>query len=1075
MKMKLFYFFQKALLGIFLLFSGVAYAQSYVVSGTVKDVMDQSPLPGVSILVKGTTAGTTTDFEGKFTISVDSKESVLIFSFVGYRSQEVVVGDQSNIEVTLTEDTKSLEEVVVVGYTTQQKKDIIGSVSIVETKDLLAVPAGNVQQQLQGRTSGVTISGSGAPGTGAKVRIRGFGSFGSSDPLYVIDGVPTTDVNYLNPQDIQSMQILKDATAASIYGSRAANGVVIITTKQGKAGKSKISVDSYYGWQQVTKTYDLLNTEEYGDLLWRGYQNAGQTPNHGQYGSGASPVIPDYILAGSKSGVFEGDPALDLSKYNVDPDNGDLYQITRANKSGTDWYDAIFRVAPIQSHQLTATGGSEKGIYALGLNYFNQEGTLEYTGYKRYSVRANSSFHIKDAIRVGENLQLSYEDRQNGENLGEEGAIAMAYRMQPIIPVYDVMGNFAGSNGSNLGNAYNPLADLYRGKDNKDKTYRAFGNIYGEVDFLKAFTFRSSFGIDYTTRYREGFTYRTYERSENVGSNTYEERNDWGLNWTFTNTLQFHKNINNQHDVKVLLGSEAIKFEGRGVGGSRNNFTFIDPDRWILDRGEPRLAESFSYGNRSALFSLFGRLEYMFKGKYLLNATFRRDGSSKFGENNRYANFPAVGVGWRISEEPFMASVGWVSDLKLRAGWGKMGNQAVVPSVNQYLLYRSTPGNSGYDIDGTNTSVYPGYDLDRMGNVETKWESSTTTNIGVDASLFQGALDVSVEWYNRETEGLLVTRQAPLTAPHAEQPKINVGTMRNRGVDLMLTYRGDVNPDLRYEATVSFSHYKNEALKLQESDDAFFTGGESRFGDLTRTVKGQPVSSFYGYVIDGFFNSQEEINNYPDQLPIQKKIGGWRIKDLNGDNVIDSKDQTFIGSPHPDFQTGLNLSVSYKNFDLSAFLFWNYGNEIYHYNRWWMDFNSFQGNRSERMLYDSWTPDNPNAKLPILDATDNQSGNISSTYYIESGSYLRLKNLQIGYNLPETLLNKLGMEKMRVYVQGVNLFTATPYTGLDPDISIQNTDKEDDDAIQSGDLSMGVDRGVYPNSRQILLGLSLTF
>ncbi len=1048
---------------------GQAFAQT-TVRGKVTEGDTGSPLPGVTVLAKGTQAGVITDFDGNYTIAVPAGATTLVFSYVGFVTQEIEIGSQTTIDLGMTADVRALQEVVVTGYTTQEKKDIIGSVSVVNTKDLLITPAGNVQQQLQGRAAGVTVSGSGQPGAGAKVRIRGFGSFGSSDPLYIIDGVPTQSVVNINPQDIESLQVLKDAAASSIYGSRAANGVVIITTRQGKAGQAKIMVDSYYGVQNVTKTYDLLNTQEYGELLWQGFRNAGVAPQHPIYGNGANPTIPDFLVAGTAVGVMAGHPSTNPDLYNVDYARGGIHQITPSNRQGTNWYDEILRTAPIQSHQVTATGGSEKGTYSLGLNYFDQAGTLIHTGYRRYTARANSNFLVKKNIRVGENIQISYEDRlggtNNGEgagdNIGEGGAFAQAYRMPPIVPVRDAFGNFAGTRGAGLGNGSNPVADLDRRKDNKNETYRIFGNAYAEADFLKHFTARTSFGIDFLTRNQRAFFPRTFERAENTAANSFAERNDWSMNWTFSNTLVFDHKIGD-HTIKALAGTEAIKNQGRGVGGSRNNFFSSNPDFWVLDRGDPRPGESFSYGFRDALFSVFGRVDYIYKDKYLFNATVRRDGSSRFGPESRYGNFPALGAGWRLSQEDFMAGLDWVDDLKLRGSWGKMGNQLNVNAANQYSFYRSTPGNSSYDIRGTNNSVVFGYDLDRIGNLRTRWETTTTTNIGLDATLFNGTFDVSVEWYNRFTSDLLVGQQVIFTGVDANLPAINVGDMKNTGIDLMLTKRGKITTDLTFETTLTLSHYRNEVVRLAESDDAFFTGGGSRFGNLTRTQKGQPISSFYGYTIDGFFQTDEEVANARPQ-PIPPAVGRWRLVDTNGDGRVNVDDLAPIGNPHPLFQMGLNLSLAYKGFDFTTFLFWNYGNDIFHYNRWWIDFNSFQGGRSNRMLYDSWRPDNRNASLPIIDAFDTFSGNLSTDYYIESGSFLRARTMQVGYTLPKTTVAKVGLDNLRVYLQAQNLFTVTKYTGLDPDM-----------AIQQADLGMGIDRGIFPNARQIIGGLTLSF
>ena len=1041
------------------------------INGKITNENSQA-LPGVSIVLQGSHTGTASDIEGEYSLNipVNLENGSLIFSSIGYTSQEVKIDGQSVINMQLLPDVQSLEEIVVTGYATEQKKDIVGSVSVVKIEDLLSTPAGNVQPQLQGRAPGVTISANGSPGGTAKVRVRGFGSFGNSDPLYIIDGVPTFDVSNINPQDIESVQVLKDAASAAIYGARGANGVVIMTTKTGKPGPSTITFDSFYGVQNISKNRfpDLLNSQQLGELLWQSAINAGQTPSHAQYGSGPTPEIPDYTVAGSASGVFEGDPAIDPDQYNIDPNQGPVYQITKANKEGTHWFEEIFRTAPIQSHQVTATGGTEQGTYSLGLNYFDQQGIVRHTGYQRYTGRANTLFRIKKNIRLGENLQVSFEDLKgfgNDNNINSAGtqAVNTAFRTHPLIPVYDIMGNYAGTRGLGLGNSTNPIADLERASKNKNHVYRIFGNTFAEVDLLKNITVRSSFGMDYSSRYRNIITFRTWENSENFANNAYEERNVNTFNWTWTNTLNYAQTFADDHQVKILVGSEAIKSTSRTTGGRRIGYFSEDIDLLTLSTGSPVGQLTYSSGTRSTLYSLFGRIDYTFRDKYLLNATLRRDASSKFGQDARVAYFPAVGVGWRISSEPFLQHLSWLDDLKLRIGWGKIGNQNNVDPNNQYTFYRSQPGASFYDIAGTSNKLVTGFDIERIGNTQTQWETTTTTNVGVDLSILNSMLEVTLEVYQRNTEGLLVTQKPPLTGPDATYPHINIGTMKNTGVDLGITQRGHIHPDISYAATLTFTHYKNEATQISDNDHAFFSTGATNELDVTRTQKGYPISFFYGYVIDGFFNTQEEADTAPNQ-PLLKKMGGWKLKDVNGDGVVNAGDQTFIGSPHPAFQSGLNLSLAYKNFDFGTFLFWNHGNELYNSNRVWIDFNTFQGNRSKRMLYDSWRPDHQNAKLPVLNASDTQTNALPSDYYVEKGAYLRARNVQLGYTFPKKLISNVKIDHLRVYLQAQNLFTITQYSGIDPDI-----------AIQQDDLAMGEDPAVYPNPRQYIIGVHLSF
>lgn len=1074
---------------LLLMLSVVSFAQTRTVTGKVTGQEDGGALPGVNVLVKGTTSGAITDASGSYSISIPGNDATLIFSFIGFISQEVAIGNRTSIDVAMASDVQALEEVVVTGYGTERKKDIIGSVAVVSPKELLQTPAANLQAQLQGRAAGVTVSGTGQPGAGAKVRIRGFSTFGNNDPLYVIDGVPTENPGILNPQDIESLQILKDATSASIYGARAANGVVIVTTRQGKAGAPRISIDSYYGVQTIPQSRypDLLNAEEYGQYLWRaaeGATPAGQSTvyNNRIYGTGSQPALPDYIVVDEKSspqfkgGVAADDPRLDPSLYDIS-NAASIYQILEVPRGGTDWFGAITRPAPIQSHQISASGGSDRTTYALGLNYFNQQGTFINTGYKRYTVRANTMFSPKKWVSVGENLQVSYESRQGNDNRGEGGAWAQAYRMVPYIPVYDVNGGFGGNGVGDSGNGSSPVANLVRDKDDKDFGYQIFGNVFGEITPLKFLSLRTSFGVDYGNRYEQDFTFTTYERTEDQKNNIYEERFGYDLSWTWTNTLTMQHTFANLHAVKVLLGSEAISQDGRRLLARVINLDLNTPIFRSIDRGDPGqivatndvATPQDNHTYRSSLSSMFARADYTFNDRYLFNATIRRDGSSRFGPNFRYGVFPSVGVGWRISQEFFMQSLRWLSDLKLRAGWGQMGSQRNVNPYNQYDLYESDAQRSFYDINGANTSAVAGYRRRRLGNPNTKWETRETVNIGLDGTVLNGALDFSVEWYNSETKDLIATRQRAGTEPEADQPQINIGSMRNRGVDITLGTRGEFLTNFTYGATATFSHYKNTTLKLNDNGTPRFEGA-SRTPNVAITEVGRPISQFYGYVIDGFFQNDEEVTSGP-AMPY-KRVGSWRIKDLDGDNAITDKDRTYLGSPIPKFQLGMNLSLGWKNFDFSTFLFWNYGNKLYNYTKWFTHLRGFVGGVHKDALYDSWTPDNRDASLPILNSNDTYSGTISSSFFVEPGSFLRARTMQLGYTLPTALTSKLKIQNLRIYVQGQNLFTITKYTGADPDINIQGDSNPTSNAYE---LRLGVDQAGFPNTKQYILGLNLGF
>jgi len=1033
------------------------------------------PLPGVTVLVKGSRNGVTTDLDGRYTINVPETAGTLVFSFIGFNSQEKTFSGPATVNVVMTVDSKSLQEVVVTGYNSQAKRDITGAVTTVSSKDLLSAPATNIAQALQGRAAGVTVGNENSPGGGVMVRVRGFGTINDNSPLFVIDGVPTKgNLNTLNPSDIESMQILKDASSASIYGARAGNGVVIITTKKGKNGEPKITFDSYYGTQQRGKVLDLLNTNELAQLTWESERNAGNlkggNPSNPQYGNSAQPVIPDFIFP---TGAPSSDPRVDPANYtsNIDDPNFNKtkFLTTRANKEGTRWMEQIFNPAPMQNYQLGATGGTDKGSYAFSVNYLNQEGILKYTSYKRYSIRANTEFKVKDRIRIGENMQIASGERvgQNSGNNSESNPISMAYRMQPIIPVYDIQGLFAGTKGGGLGNARNPLALLERGKDNKGQEIRLFGNAFAEVDVIKNLVARTSFGVDYNLFNIRSFNIRDIESAEAAQTNSLNTSNSYGREWTWSNTLTYNTTFKERHRINVLGGTESIKAYGENFNGSRSGFFVDDLNFRYLNAGA--LAPANGGGAFDwRLFSYFGKVNYAFNDRYLLEGTVRQDASSRFAPKFRNAVFPAVSVGWRISEEKFMEGITFIDDLKFRAGWGQTGNQEI-GNYNFASTFQSNPDQSNYDINGTRNSVVIGYDRNQFGNANAKWETTSSTNIGFDAALLGGRFDVIFDWYTRSTTDMLFPVEVPLTQGIATNPFVNIGEMNNKGIDVGLNYNGTAFSDqLKFSIGTNFSTYRNNVVKTNGDPNTIYTGFGLRIPAVTATRQGSPLSSFYGYTIDGIFQSDSEAAAHAKQRNgIDNVAGRFKFRDINSDGIINGSDQGFIGSPHPDYTYGLNLNASFKNFTFTAFGQGVQGVQLFNYTRYWTDFQTFQGNRSTRMLYESWTPGKTDAKLPMLRSGDAASS-VPSNYFLENGSYLRIKNIQLGYNLPLRLISKAGMSSAHIYVQGQNMFTFTKYTGLDPEINLRGYG-------DGNDRQIGVDEGAYPAANNLLFGVNISF
>ena len=1072
------------MLALLLSLSWVAFGQDRKVTGSVKDAKGDG-IPGVSVAVKGTTTGSTTDVNGAFTLTVKSANAELQVTSVGYVSQTVALAGRSSVSITLQDDVSQLNEVIVTGYASQRKKDITGAVTVVSAKELNAVPTASVTQMLQGRAAGVTVGNDNSPGGGTMVRVRGFGSINNNSPLYVIDGVPTQGtLNQINPNDIESMQVLKDASAASIYGARAANGVVIITTKRGSEGEPKITFDMYTGMQDVGKTLDLLNTKELGQYYYESEIGAGKaagTSPSAQYRFGAdgSQTIADYIYPN----VYGELPSNYTYTNDIaDPKLGSTaFNITKANKLGTDWQHEIFGPAKIQNYQVGATGGSKGGKFAISANYFSQDGILKYTGYQRFSVRANTEFK-KGNLTFGENFTVTYDEKigvPSGNN-NESNPIMFAIRVQPIIPVFDITGGpkalggtntsdlngFAGSRGSNLGNAPNPLARQWREKDNPVKGTHIFGNVFAEYEIIKDLKARTSLGFEYNNLNQSAYLNRDIEAAEPRSSNSLTVSNSYDRTVTWYNTLNYNKVIGD-HTVNVLVGTEAVSTYGFGFNAARSNFAFDDPSYRYLNNGSAAgLSNAGGGATITALFSQFGKVNYAYKDFLLADFTIRRDGSSRFSPAYRYGVFPAFSVGMRLTELAFMKDLTFINDLKIRGGWGKTGNQLIPNVYNAYTLYTPNPDNNAYDISGSGNSIATGFDIAQFGNTNGRWETNTSTNVGVDASLWNNKLDVTLDIYSRTTSDMLTQVPIPKTAGTATIPYVNIGEVNNSGFDLNVTYRDKIG-DLRYTIGAMYSVYKNNVVKLNDDPNATIFGFSTRLPAISVTKAGLPIASFYGYIVDGVIKDDAEAASAP-KFGSYTRAGVFKFRDVNGDGIITAADKTIIGNPHPDFTYGLNVALGYKNWDLTVFAQGVQGNELFNYLKYWTDFNTFQGNRSKDMLYNSWKKPGDNALLPRLNSNDGTSQQISS-YFVEDGSYMRIKNIQLTYTVPSSIVSKLKLSSLQVYLQGQNLFTFTKYKGLDPDINLRTSGNDNQD------IHMGIDEGAFPVAKSYNIGLKVGF
>ena len=1056
--------FKRFLFVVTLLLTTGIYAQN--ISGTVTS--DDGPLPGATVLVQGTNDFATTDFDGNFTIEA-AQGAILEVSFVGYTTQQVPVdGDQITITLALG---NLLEEVIVTtGYGTQSKRDITGAVSTIDAEELTSVPATTFAQQMQGRASGISVVSDATPGGEATVRIRGFGTTGNNNPLYVIDGVPTESQGNLNPQDIESFQILKDASAASIYGSRAANGVIIITTKRGKVGEGKISYSSFFGWQTAANDVDALDARGLGEYLYLADYYAGKTPSHGQYGFSGTPEnpqisIPNYVFP-------SGAASVDESLYSLTESN--IYAITKS--ADTNWWELLTQAnAPMSQHSIDASGATETSQYAFNATFFSQDAVIKYQGYKRATIRLNSSTKtLGDRLEVGENFTLSLDNRFGGfGNDGEQNAVSGAYKHHPLLPNYDIAGNFAGSRGLNLGNNYNPYASQFRNQDDRTRRSRAFGNVYAQLTIAEDFKFKSSFGVNLTTNQRKDIGRPQPEYVEGNFINSQSSATSWDYEWTWTNTLSWAKVLNDVHDVSAYVGVEAIEGFGEYFGASRQRFPFQSTNIIsYLDLGNQGTAGN--YGNISKDFSLwsqFVQANYQYDGKYLAQVTVRNDASSRFKSATNSAFFPAFSLGWRMSEEDFMSGISFIDDLKFRYGWGKTGNQSI-GDYNAYTQFRSSSYNSGYPIDGSSSAATLGYDPSQFGNPNAKWEATVSNNFGFDATLFDRAISVEFDLWNRTTSDLLLTVPVVYSAGDAGAPAVNVGEMYNEGIDFAMDWTKDVG-ELQITLGGNISSYRNEVKKLDEFDTPIF-GSNRRVPALTRTAVGDPISSIYGFEVLGIFQSQAEADAWaPYGSTGYNAPGKFKYADINGDGEINDDDRTIIGNPHPDFVYGINLNLAYRNFNLNIFGNGVQGNDVYNYVRYFADFNTFQGNRSTRALTEAWQPSNPsapraqwtaanpNATSPIMDANDQISSRTSS-YLIEDASYFRLRNIQLTYSFDDAINTALGISGGQIYLQGQNLFTITNYSGLNPEIQTGN------------DIQLGYDGGFMPVSKTLIVGLNIS-
>ncbi len=1042
------------------------------ITGTITD-SDGVPLPAANVVIKGTTTGASADFDGNYSITANAGD-VLVFSYTGYNTREVTVGSDTTINVVL-EEGLALDEVIVTGYTTETKRETTAAVSIVKAEELAAIPSGNVEQQLQGRVAGVTVLTNGQPGTTSQIRVRGFGAFGGNSPLYIVDGVPVDNTEFLNPDDIASTTVLKDAAAASIYGARAANGVVVYTTKQGRREKKTeitLNIQSGITDPNVAGSPEMLSPQDMATYTHIGYENnaaaTGTTPQytHPQYGSDPTPRIPDYLHADGANGVVGSiDLAQITANYEADPENVFLI---RPNLRGTNWYKEITRPAPITRISLGIDGGNDRGRFYLGLSGQSQDGILLSNSFERYSARFNSEWDITDWLSVGENFQATYRSvvGQAGGDGGlgiadDESEVLSAYRMPTIIPVFDEFGSYASTRAAGFNNPRNPVRRLVRNAgDDQSYSAQAFGNLYALLKPVDGLVIRSSIGLRYLNYNFLDYNFRYLGDSEPEASNFFAEGSGYVFGWTWTNTATYER-LFGKHKVKALVGVEALNTgKGRNLSGSGINPFSTDLDFQNLSVVQSPVVNSNQFKGVN-FYSLFGKVDYNWDEKYYLTGVIRRDGASRFGGNNRYGTFPAVSGAWRIIAEPFMQDQNIFDDLKIRGGWGQMGNSNNVDPNNQYSLFASDRGNTFYPIDGQNSGANEGFAQSRIGNPDAKWETSTTINIGFDASFFDNKLELILDWWEKDTEDLLF--QVPLagvTGNFASAPSVNIASMSNKGVDFQIIGRGNFTEDLSFEVTLNNSFLSNEITFLADGIE-FFDGGSYRGIRPIRNSVGRPISSFFGYKVAGYFNSQAEVDSSPSQDGAG--IGRFRYEDVNGDGAITPDDRTFLGSAVPDYTGGATINLRYKNLEFETYWYASIGNEIWNQQKWFTDFfGTFEGSAKGVRAKQSWTPElGNNAAAPIWESASNLStSGAENSWYVEDGSFLRLQRLAFTYSFDQDLLEKWGLRTFKLGISANNIWTITDYSGLDP-------------VVAGPDTNFGIDVGNYPVTPQYLISVEL--
>lgn len=996
----------------------MAQAQNITVHGKVLSKSGGEPLIGASVLCESTQTGASTDIDGNFTISVP-EGATLKFSYIGFNPTEAKATPEMTIH--LGENSEVLDDVVVVGYQIVRKADLTGAVSVMDMKEPLSENSGNIMSSMAGRLPGVNVVPDAAPGGTGTIRVRGMSTANSSnDPLYIIDGVPTDNINCINPSDIESMQVLKDAASASIYGSRAANGVVVITTKQGKGDRMMVNVNYSTNIQTIANRYEMLDANQWGIAYWAASKNSNIAPSHVLYGNGETPVLQPYV-AGN----------------------------TNYPTTNTDWQDQVYRTAWTNNLTASISNNTDKSSVMLSLNYINQDGNIRETFYERYSARINSRYDFNKYISVGENLMLAHWKNRGVDVAGDRGVPFTAMSQHPALPVRGLDGSWARPLGLIASDLTNPVQLIENAKDNDYSSWRILGNAYLELKPIEGLSLKTNIGIEHSQYFNH-----TLGRTVNPGDvNSVSSVYGQGDTWTWTNTANYNKTFADKHHLTVLLGTEAISYTFRDLSASREGYAFEDPDYMQIGAGTGTRSNG---GGKTqwSVFSLFGKVDYNYADRYLASFTIRRDENSRFAKGYRAGIFPAFSLAWRPTQEEFFPQNNVLSDLKVRYSWGQNGNANIPSLYPAYSTYIFNTGNGAYDISGTNSSTTSGITLSSTGNPELKWETTYQHNIGADFQFFSGALGLSADYYIKKTKDMLTIPPALDVAGENAAMWLNTGSMENKGWEIALSYNSPSYGDFSWNGSINVAQYKNKLLELNSRQN--FIGGDQRL------IPGQPMGVYYGYVCDGIFQNEVEVANHATQTGAAP--GRLIYRDLDGNGVIDDNDRCIIGDPNPDLSMGLNLTFRYKDFSLDMFFAGDFGFDIQNHMKRQllsMNYGNLSTNRGVEIL-NAWTPTNTDTDIPALSLTDDNNESRFSSYYVENGSYMKMKYLKLSYALPKNLIKKIGASNLEVYGQVENVFTLTSYTGLDPE-------------ILPGEYGARIDNGAYPRPRTFTVGVNFQF